>query len=173
MSRKFLDLLKTQSDALSTFDGAESLDSIVLVGAVTGFGAIRREEEYCAFVVADRVGCQANLGCQLRDREVISARVNVGVRSNVNPAPTFVVPAASHFPDRRTTLLVRTRGGPPHTPGRWGYCCFEAPISRALTGLNATTEDAMSTVRAAKAATRDTNDQIRPTPTLAPRLPKD
>jgi hypothetical protein len=82
---ELLDLLQTQSDALSALDEPESLDSIVLEGAVAGCGAIRREKESCALVVANRVGRQANPLGELRDGKSHAVRVNLGVDSNVNP----------------------------------------------------------------------------------------
>jgi hypothetical protein len=94
--QKLLDLLQTQSDALSALDEPESLDSIVLEGAVAGCGAVRRGKESCAFVVADRVGGQANPVGELRNGKRHAIRVNLGVDSNVNPT--------------RNTPCVRARG---------------------------------------------------------------
>jgi hypothetical protein len=82
---KFLDLLQTQSDALSAPDEPEPFDSVVVERAIAGCGAGRRGKESCAFVVADRVGAQANPGGELGDGESHAVRVNLGVDSNVNP----------------------------------------------------------------------------------------
>jgi hypothetical protein len=82
---KLLDLLQTQSDALSPLDEPESLDGIVPRGAVAGCGPIRWGKQSFTLVVADRVGRQANPFGELRDRKSHAARLNLGVDSNVNP----------------------------------------------------------------------------------------
>jgi hypothetical protein len=81
---KLLDLLQTQSDALSALDKPEPLDSVAVERAIAGSGAVRRGKESFALVVADRVGRQANPVGDLRDGKRHAVRVNLGVDSNVN-----------------------------------------------------------------------------------------